>query len=83
MCHGSLKKRSWCVFNHQLVFCQVATHIGSEHHEVTFTVEEGIEVVKDVIFHLESYDITTIRASVGEWNTKHFIYSAVKTFVPS
>lgn len=65
------------------MFCQVATHIGSEHHDVTFTVEEGIEVVKDVIFHLESYDITTIRASVGEWNTKHFIYSAVKTFVPS
>lgn len=46
--------------------CQVAAFIGSEHHEVNFTAEEGIRAVKEVIFHLESYDITTIRASVGE-----------------
>lgn len=52
---------------------KVATHIGSEHHEVTFTVEEGIEVVKDVIFHLESYDITTIRASVGMYLISKYI----------
>ncbi|XP_022599815.1 asparagine synthetase [glutamine-hydrolyzing] [Seriola dumerili] len=43
----------------------VAAHIGSEHHEVNFTAEEGIQAVEDVIFHLETYDITTIRASVG------------------
>lgn len=52
---------------------KVANHIGSEHHEVTFTVEEGIEVVKDVIFHLESYDITTIRASVGMYLVSKYI----------
>lgn len=46
--------------------CQVAAHIGSEHHEVNFTVEEGIQAVEDVIYHLETYDITTVRASVGE-----------------
>lgn len=45
---------------------QVAAHIGSEHHEVNFTAEEGIQAVEEVIYHLETYDITTIRASVGE-----------------
>lgn len=44
----------------------MAAHIGSEHHEVNFTAEEGIRAVEEVIFHLETYDITTIRASVGE-----------------
>uniref|UniRef100_A0A3P9KZA7 Asparagine synthetase [glutamine-hydrolyzing] n=1 Tax=Oryzias latipes TaxID=8090 RepID=A0A3P9KZA7_ORYLA len=44
---------------------KVAAHIGSEHHEVNFTAEEGIRAVEEVIFHLETYDITTIRASVG------------------
>lgn len=48
--------------------CQVAAHIGSEHHEVNFTAEEGIQAVEEVIFHLETYDITTIRASVGKCN---------------
>lgn len=45
---------------------QVAAHIGSEHHEVTFSIEEGIRVVEDVIYHLETYDITTLRASIRE-----------------
>ncbi|XP_062243443.1 asparagine synthetase [glutamine-hydrolyzing]-like [Platichthys flesus] len=44
---------------------KVAAHIGSEHHEVNFTAEEGIQAVEEVIYHLETYDITTIRASVG------------------
>lgn len=43
----------------------MAAHIGSEHHEVVFTPEEGIAALSDVIYHLESYDITTVRASVG------------------
>ena len=50
-------------------FCelfQVADFLGTEHHEVIFTPEEGVNAVENVIFHLESYDITTIRASVGE-----------------
>ncbi|TSK28285.1 Asparagine synthetase [glutamine-hydrolyzing] [Bagarius yarrelli] len=45
---------------------KVAAHIGSEHHEVGFTPEEAICTLKDVIFHLECYDITTVRASVGK-----------------
>lgn len=48
------------------VCCQVATHIGSEHHKVEFTAEEGVKALEEVIFHLETYDITTVRASVGE-----------------
>ncbi|KAJ8314233.1 hypothetical protein KUTeg_008794 [Tegillarca granosa] len=43
---------------------KVADHLGTEHHAIIFTPEEGIDALKDVIYHLESYDITTIRASV-------------------
>ena len=42
----------------------VAEHIGSIHHEVTFTIQEGLDAIKDVVFHLETYDVTTIRASI-------------------
>jgi asparagine synthase (glutamine-hydrolysing) len=43
---------------------QVATYLGTQHHEFIFTVEEGFNVLQDVIYHLETFDITTIRASV-------------------
>ncbi|XP_075867297.1 asparagine synthetase [glutamine-hydrolyzing] [Nelusetta ayraudi] len=52
---------------------KVAAHIGSEHHEVNFTVEEGIQAVEDVIYHLESYDITTVRASVAMYLVSKYI----------
>jgi asparagine synthase (glutamine-hydrolysing) len=41
---------------------QVARHIGSVHHEITFTVQEGLDALADVIYHLETFDVTTIRA---------------------
>ena len=41
----------------------VADHIGSVHHEVHFTVQEGLDAISDVIYHLETYDVTTVRAS--------------------
>jgi asparagine synthase (glutamine-hydrolysing) len=41
----------------------VADHIGSIHHEITFTIQEGLDAIKDVIYNLETYDITTVRAS--------------------
>ncbi|XP_054355117.1 asparagine synthetase [glutamine-hydrolyzing]-like isoform X2 [Pongo pygmaeus] len=44
---------------------KVANHIGSEHHEVLFNSEEGIQALDEVIFSLETYDITTAHASVG------------------
>ncbi len=42
---------------------KVAAHIGTIHHEVHFTVQEGLDALRDVIYHLETYDVTTIRAS--------------------
>ena len=41
----------------------VANHIGSIHHEIEFTIQEGLDALRDVIYHLETYDVTTIRAS--------------------
>lgn len=41
----------------------VAAHIGTVHHELHFTVQEGIDALSDVVYHLETYDVTTIRAS--------------------
>jgi len=42
---------------------KVAKHIGTVHHEVLFTIQEGLDAVRDVIYQLETYDVTTIRAS--------------------
>ena len=42
---------------------KVADHIGTIHHEIVFTIQEGLDAINDVIYQLETYDITTIRAS--------------------
>jgi asparagine synthase (glutamine-hydrolysing) len=42
---------------------KVAKHIGTIHHEINFTVQEGLDAIRDVIYHIETYDVTTIRAS--------------------
>jgi len=42
---------------------KVAEHIGTVHHEIKFTIQEGLDAIRDVVYHLETYDITTIRAS--------------------
>lgn len=42
---------------------EVAAHIGTEHHELHFTVQEGIDALSDVVHHLETYDVTTVRAA--------------------
>ena len=41
----------------------VADHIETVHHEIKFTIQEGLDAIKDVVYNLETYDITTIRAS--------------------
>lgn len=41
----------------------VAEHLGTVHHEIHFTIQEGIDALRDVIYHIETYDVTTIRAS--------------------
>ena len=42
----------------------VADHIGTEHHEINYTIQEGLDALRDVIYFIETYDITTVRASV-------------------
>lgn len=42
---------------------EVAKFLGTRHHPFTFTVEDGLDALSDVIYHLETYDVTTIRAS--------------------
>ena len=44
---------------------KVADFIGSIHHAYTFTIQEGMDAYADVIYHLETYDVTTIRAEIG------------------
>ncbi|MFC4819738.1 asparagine synthase B [Dokdonella ginsengisoli] len=41
----------------------VAEHLGTAHHEFHFTVQEGLDALSDVVHHIETYDVTTIRAS--------------------
>lgn len=42
---------------------RVAEYLQTEHHEIIFTVEEGLNAISDVIYHLETFDVTTVRAS--------------------
>lgn len=41
----------------------MANHLGTVHHEVNYTVQEGLDAIRDVIYHIETYDVTTVRAS--------------------
>ena len=41
----------------------VADHIGTVHHEINYTVQEGLDALRDVIYYIETYDVTTVRAS--------------------
>jgi asparagine synthase (glutamine-hydrolysing) len=41
----------------------VADHIGTVHHEIHYTIQEGLDAIRDVIYHIETYDVTTVRAS--------------------
>lgn len=41
----------------------MADHLKTVHHEIHFTIQEGLDAIKDVIYHLETYDVTTVRAS--------------------
>ncbi len=42
---------------------KVADHIGTVHHEIHYTIQEGLDALRDVIYYLETYDVTTVRAS--------------------
>ena len=53
----------------------VAEHLGTVHHEVHYTVQEGIDALRDVIYHIETYDVTTVRASTPMYLLARFIKS--------
>ena len=59
----------------------VAKHLNTEHHEISFTAEEGFQAVRDVIYSLESYDITTIRASVGMYLVAKYVRENTDTTI--
>jgi asparagine synthase (glutamine-hydrolysing) len=42
---------------------KVAAHINTVHHEFVYTIQEGLDAIRDVIYHIETYDVTSIRAS--------------------
>ena len=60
---------------------KVADFLGTEHHEVVFTPEEGLAAIPAVVDHLESYDITTVRASVGMFLVSKYIRENTDTVV--
>jgi asparagine synthase (glutamine-hydrolysing) len=54
----------------------VADFIDSYHHEIYFTVEDGLDCIRDIIYHLETYDVTTIRASIPMFILTRYIKSS-------
>jgi asparagine synthase (glutamine-hydrolysing) len=54
---------------------KVAEYIGTIHHEIHFTIEEALDVLSDVIYHIETYDVTTIRASTPMYLLARYIKS--------
>ncbi|KAA6322060.1 Asparagine synthetase B (glutamine-hydrolyzing), partial [termite gut metagenome] len=54
---------------------EVADHIGTVHHEINYTVQEGLDAIRDVIYHIETYDVTTVRASTPMYLLSRYIKS--------
>lgn len=54
---------------------EVADHIGTIHHEINYTIQEGLDAIRDVIYFVETYDVTTIRASTPMFLLARYIKS--------
>ncbi len=54
---------------------EVADFIGTVHHEINYTVQEGLDAIRDVIYYIETYDVTTVRASTPMYLLARFIKS--------
>lgn len=52
---------------------KVADHLDTVHHQILFTVQEGLDALRDVIYHIETYDVTTIRASTPMYLMARYI----------
>ena len=65
--NGGVRLHSFCVGLENSPDIQaakkVADFLGTEHHSFTYTIQEGLDVIPEVIYHIETYDVTTIRAS--------------------
>ena len=53
----------------------VADYLGTVHHEIHYTIQEGLDALRDVIYHIETYDVTTIRASTPMYLMARYIKS--------
>lgn len=53
----------------------MAEHIGTVHHEINYTIQEGLDAIRDVIYYIETYDVTTVRASTPMYLLARFIKS--------
>ena len=53
----------------------VANYLGTVHHEIHYTIQEGLDALRDVIYHIETYDVTTIRASTPMYLMARYIKS--------
>ncbi len=54
---------------------EVADHIGTIHHEINYTIQEGLDAIRDVIYFIETYDVTTVRASTPMFLLARYIKS--------
>jgi len=54
---------------------EVADYIGTVHHEINYTIQEGLDAIRDVIYFIETYDVTTVRASTPMYLLARFIKS--------
>lgn len=54
---------------------KVADFIGTIHHELTYTIQEGLDAVRDVIYNIETYDVTTVRAATPMYLLARYIKS--------
>ena len=59
----------------------VAQHLNTEHHEISFTPEEGFQAIRDVIYTLESYDSLTLRGAVAMYLMTKYIKENTDTTI--
>ena len=52
----------------------VAEYIGTEHHEIIYSVDDGLNILEDVIYSLETFDVTTIRASIPMYLMAKYVH---------
>ena len=62
---------------------EVAEYIGTVHHEINYTIQEGLDALRDVIYFIETYDVTTVRASTPMYLLARVILSLIHISEPT